>query len=445
MKKKLSLLLVCCLILSMFAGCGNSAVSGGITSTPVPDEFDDSTTISETTIYDDNDILIKATELTYSSYALEIGISIENNSNEEYTFHSGYQFVIINGYTIDDGYLWVDVAAGKKAKETITISFDELKLLGIYDIQDLAIAFEIKDSNYDSIFVNPVTIPVSNDSSNSSTSITYQENIRNRNVLDEFNYTVEAFATDTIYDCGNVTVISECLVVNQYDETMLLLEVENSSSDAVYFWINKVQINDFMVFGSTNWSKDLVWPGTRKIVALDLSSFFSESYWEIYGIDKIGSIGLEIELTDIEYDTVQQPVDTTYQINDADVKYDKSGDVLYSDDDVKIVFKAIIDGEDDYDDGVYILLLAENTGDRTIILDEEYDTFAVNGYVSDCGVIYGLELAPGQCGMVEIYIYDYMFEDSGITCAADIESFEIEFEVNNSSYHELYTIVVKYP
>lgn len=89
------------------------------------ESFKTTATIEETVLYDENNVKITATGLNYTDYVAELNVMIENNGDKDLSFicnSVGYNCNAINGYMVDDGYLSADVAAGKKANETISFS-----------------------------------------------------------------------------------------------------------------------------------------------------------------------------------------------------------------------------------------------------------------------------------------------------------------------------------
>lgn len=117
--------------------------------------FQKTATVTETVLVDECDVRITATELSYSDYSAELALTIENNSEKDLSFTSntvGYGCNSVNGYMVKDGYLNCDVAAGKKANDTISISYDTLMLYGIFEIADMEIGFNISDSDYNHIY-----------------------------------------------------------------------------------------------------------------------------------------------------------------------------------------------------------------------------------------------------------------------------------------------------
>lgn len=80
-------------------------------------EMDKAISIEETILVEKEDFKITATELDYTDYSVDLKVIIENASDQELSFSSGtvgYAGNAINGYMVSDGYLYVDVPAGKR-------------------------------------------------------------------------------------------------------------------------------------------------------------------------------------------------------------------------------------------------------------------------------------------------------------------------------------------
>lgn len=399
--------------------------------------------LEETILYNENDIIITAKSIEYNSYSADIEIFIENNSSEELDFSSGYEHIIVNGYMISDGYMSCDIPSGKSAKEEISLSYNSMIIYGIYEFADISIGFTITDDEYDKTYIAPVAVKLSNANSDSQNNLTYQEAITHPYTLQELGYSLIHFSNDTIFEQQNIRIVSQCILKNIDDEMILLLEAISESQSLFRLRLNSISINDLVVYGGGNWTTDLVIPESTNIIGINLSNIVSENYWEIYGLRDIASVSIDIEIMDYEYDVVEESVAAIFTIPGATASFDKTGLMLHTDNNCDIVFKTIMDGDNSYDNGIYILLLAENKSGRAIVLDDEYDSFSINGLMSDCSFS-STSLEPGQCGLLEIHIYEYMLEDSGITKAADIENFEITFELEDDNYREIDSFTIQH-
>lgn len=107
MKKNLAMLLAAVALL--LSACGGTTPGGqsssipasGQTETSAPRaapappaggdgiQFDSSAAIEETVLVDESDVKITATELKYTAYDVKLSLTIENNSSQNLSFHSG--------------------------------------------------------------------------------------------------------------------------------------------------------------------------------------------------------------------------------------------------------------------------------------------------------------------------------------------------------------------
>lgn len=227
MRKIISLMLALLLVLSL-AACGSTNESGGTdtpTSTPAtdsqpetdsgnddpqievePHEFKKTATIEETVLVDESGVKITAKELTYGNYAAELTLVIENNSDKDLSFIAnsiGYSCNSINGYMVPEGYLNCDVAAGKKANDTISIGYDTLMLYGIYEIADIEIGFDISDDDYNHTYTGPRTIQTTAAEDYDYETPCYRESIASKESQAQYDYSVPYFSSDVMDNCFN--------------------------------------------------------------------------------------------------------------------------------------------------------------------------------------------------------------------------------------------------
>ncbi len=99
MTKRFTILLV--IMALLFSACGGTVSTGPSASVSSPgrggtpsasgDEisFDASVTMEETVLVDESDVKITATGLEYKTHAVELSLTIENNSNQDLSFCSG--------------------------------------------------------------------------------------------------------------------------------------------------------------------------------------------------------------------------------------------------------------------------------------------------------------------------------------------------------------------
>lgn len=117
--------------------------------------------ISETTIYEDNGIIIKAISNNSTSTEIAIDFYIENNS--DLSLHICIHSSAINGIMCDNNIYEgsIDVAAGKKATTTYNIKISDLKDLNIKEIQYFEFLFWAYDNakSYKSFETSILKVP----------------------------------------------------------------------------------------------------------------------------------------------------------------------------------------------------------------------------------------------------------------------------------------------
>lgn len=403
--------------------------------------FNQSPTIEESILYNENNLVIHATSLTYSDYSAEISILIENNSSSEYSFSTGtigHCANSVNGYMVTSGYMNCDVPAGKKAQESIEIDYEELQLLGINEIADIELSFEISDEDYNNIYVGPCIIKTSIAETYEYKESSFRSAITSEALQYDMGYDVVYFTEEPVFSGDKVSIGSACLIENRSGSKTLLLEVANTAETAVNFRSEKVLINNLAVYSGGNWSNDTINPGKKCVVGLDLNSVFEEDFWSTYGINEIGSLGTAFSVTDTNGNIIEKAT-LNVTIPSSNAVFDASGSTLYTSDTVTISYKDIRE-----DDGnLNIFMLAKNNMDKPIIIREDYDSFSINGYMVDCSFS-SLYMDPGEYAVMKLYVYEYMLEDTDIATADDIKSFEMKFTAEDERYHEYDTMLVSY-
>lgn len=463
MKKAISILLVMLLLVSMTA-CGTPGNStdnddpGKMPATDsqptddTTDKDDDDTpqisfeprgfnkgaTIEETVLVDENGVKITATELTYGNYAAELTLVIENNSGKDLSFIAnsvGYSCNSINGYMVPEGYLNCDVAAGKKANDSISISYDTLMLYGIFEIADIEIGFDISDDDYNHTYTGPRTILTTAADDYDYDTLVYRENIASKESQAEYDYSVPYFSNDTVYDESGLVIASQAVMENQDGESILLLEVVNNSDTAVGVSTTNIDINGLRVCDST-WSYDTINPGKTAIVDIDLSSVLEPEYWDVYGITEVGNVALKVSFKDGDNKEVAAPAFLSIDIPGADASFSTEGTEVYNGNGIRIISKGVYSDPSKYSDDLHILMVAENTSGRTLALHDVYDSLSVNDYMTAYS-FYTKTIEDGACVMIDIRLWGYGLEDINISEPAEVKSVEFSISIKDQNYKEI--------
>lgn len=303
MKKVLALLLALTLVFSL-AGCGSgditndkspaevstdsqkqeikepeesSETQGEEPSTPVVSTSNNAS-ITETVVFDANDIKVTAKALNYDGWmGPELVLLIENNSSQNITVQN--RNASINGLMIDP-MLSADVAAGKKANETMTIMSSELEQAGIKTIKDIEFILHIFDTETWDEIVDSDVIVISTDATD------YVQTFDDSGVV--------------AYDENGVKIVAKTL--NSSDSFWgadLYLYIENNTEQDITVQARDVSIDGFMI--DPVFSSEIV-HGKKAFDSLT----FMESDLTDNGITDIKEIELKFHIFDTaSWDTIK--------------------------------------------------------------------------------------------------------------------------------------------
>ncbi len=394
--------------------------------------------IEETVLYDENDIKITATDLDYTDYSAKLNLMIENDSEEDLSFVTGsigYSCCSINGYMIDDGYLNVDIAAGKKSNETISFGTETLLLYGITEIADIQIGFQITDKDYDDSYVEPVQIKTSAADTYDYETDTYHESITSGVWEMASGGTLDYYAQEELYEEDGVRIESEAVMTNADGEQIVLLELLNGSDRIVNGCAGDIAINGLIVQGY-DYSHDTVIPGTRRVMAISVSDLIDEACLEAFGISEIGQFSCTFTLKDNENESVTKPQEISITAVEG-AKADEDGEELYDEKGIRIVSKGLTEASGIFEGDVHLLFLIENQSKKEVCINESYGSLSINGFMTDASSTIGLELAPGKRAILDLRISESALEENRITEIADITEAELALEITDQKYNTL--------
>ena len=395
--------------------------------------FQKSATIEETVLVDEYDVRITATELSYDNYSAKLGLVFENNSEKELSFISnsfGYSCNSVNGYMVETGYLNCNVAAGKKAKATISFDYDLLMLYGIYEIADIEIGFDIEDDDYNHNYSGPRQIKTSIADSYDYELPDFKKSIANKALQSMYDYKILFSSDKTLYDQNGVSVVSSSLVINTDGDRTLMLEVKNTSAQSVVVSSSEICLNSLEIYNST-WSSNIINPGKTRIFDLGLSDMLDGNCWDVYGLQEIGEISFSLNFKNVDGNVLSSPAVITVSNPSVSSKFNKDGREVYNANNIRIVMKDIVESDSEYRDDMYILLFVENNTADTISLRDVYDSFSLNGYMMDCSMPV-VTVKSGTCSVLEIRLWESDLEENDITSPEDINEIEFSVIIRNS-------------
>lgn len=184
------------------------------------------TTIDEQVLIDQAGIVVTATEyVTDKIWGDGVKLLLENSTDKDVTV--GCDALIVNDYMISDLFV-SDIAAGKKANETLYISSQQLNAAGIENVGKIEIYFHVYDpATYDTIFdTECVTIQTSE--------------------YDNMDTTPDDAGTE-LYNADGIRIVGKTVDENSFWGTAILLYCENNAGRNVGISVDDMSINGFMM------------------------------------------------------------------------------------------------------------------------------------------------------------------------------------------------------
>lgn len=398
--------------------------------TSMSQEFQSAADLEETVLVDENDIKITVTEIEYTNYAVELKLILENNSDKDLTFTSGtggYSCNAVNGYMINGGYLYVQIPAGKKAKDTIKFSIEELALYGITEIADIQLGFEVEDDNWNETQIGPKQIYMDTADSYDYVSDTYLKMMSSGIWEKLYKCTIDYFTEEELYNQEDVKIVSAVLLTNKDGHKHMLLEVQNDSDKQIGLIPSNITVNGLTICGSA-WSADIINPRTRCLIDLPFYSMLEEPYWEILNMSTISDISFSFALSDTEKEKINQPEEINISISEQTVAIDDSGEELYNEDGIRVIYKGLFEDSASYSENIHMCLLVENVSDVDIYIDGVYDSMSVNGFMTDFHSS-GWDIPIRKYAVADIVLQWYSLEDNAIAAIEDIEEIEMKLKI----------------
>lgn len=274
----------------LLAGCSSSevdaaSVTSAETSYAGASEAEQETqdvTLAETVLFDQDGIRVTATGLsTDSLFGPELNLLVENDSAQNIVVQPNY--CMVNGYMMD-GLLSADVAAGKKANDTLDFLSNALARCGIETITDIELDLVVSDGDsWQTLYeTGPVILQTSAAGQYTQTYDDSGEEIYNQNGI----RVVAKSVNDDLFGMG------------------IKFYLENSTDKAIIVNADNVSVNGYMM--TDLFYSDLA-PRSHAVDTLTLLG----SELEDNHIDTITDAELSLQITDADY---YQTIDSTAPI-----------------------------------------------------------------------------------------------------------------------------------
>lgn len=300
MKRVLAFFLAVVLMSGMLAGCSEGEVkevSSGKSETlkpeaetveQVPDTAEEeAVTVKEAMLYESDAVKITAIGMEESWTGTDIKLLVENLTDRNVAL-SGDNFVV-NGITMP-GYLYIDVAAGKKANGALSLYSSNLDVAGITTLAAINAkdAHIIDTDSYNTIAETPFEIVT-------SAGLTYIQE------LDE--------SGDILFESNGVAVKARVISDSLFGETVILY-VKNGAGKDIVVEADNISVNGFTVDA---WMYDTVFTNTVRFCELDI---FSTSLEE-NGIETVEDVSFTINIIDPKtYGTIAKSDELQIVVNE---------------------------------------------------------------------------------------------------------------------------------
>ena len=274
----------------LLVGCSSSeADAASVTSTETSyagaseaEQKTQDVTLAETVLFDQDGIRITATGLsTDSLFGPELNLLVENDSAQNIVVQPNY--CMVNGYMMTD-LLSADVAAGKKANDTLDFLSNALARCGIETITDIELDLVVSDGDsWQTLYeTGPVILQTSAAGQYTQTYDDSGEEIYNQNGI----RVVAKSVNDDLFGMG------------------IKFYLENNTDKTVIINADNVSVNGYMM--TDLFYSDLA-PRSHAVDTLTLLG----SELEDNHIDTITDAELSLQITDADY---YQTIDSTAPI-----------------------------------------------------------------------------------------------------------------------------------
>ncbi len=244
------------------------------------ESFDRTATISETTLYDENQIKIVANSISFTKDEMILSISLTNETGEELSFSCGSATCdvnSINGIMAQDGFVSCDVPAGTTVEEQIEFSINYMVATGFNTVADFEIGFWISGDGIDNFYTGPLSVRTSQAENYDYSTNMYQKMLNDEVYEKAYGYNIKYYSTEELYKNadGTIQVVSVVIYENEVGKVVAQYEIVNSSESKVQAWGKESHINGELVKSYSSWVESIN-PGKTLIVSFPLTEYADE-------------------------------------------------------------------------------------------------------------------------------------------------------------------------
>ena len=240
------------------------------TSGPVEDESATEIAVAETVLYEADGIKVTVTGYEDGWMGPEIKMLVENDSTKNVLVTA--DAVSVNGYMMPSASLYAEVAAGKKANESLDLMTYELEQAGIDTVAELQFYINVSDAE------TWETMDISELLTLNTSAAPYEQSVDD--------------SGDILYESKGIKIVCKGLKQDIIWDGTVVFYMENNSGKAITIYAENVSVNGYM--------QDVgMWSDLRPETKLiDGMSMIDLSDLEIEDIDQIENIEFNLSIID---------------------------------------------------------------------------------------------------------------------------------------------------
>ena len=444
----------------LLAGCGAKAVPdvSETTETAAPEvqvtapektpetaktEFNTSGTIEETTLYEQDGLIIKAANLSYENSRAKLLVNVENNTGRDVQILSGtmgYSCNAVNGWMVHDGWINLEVPAGKKANGNAYFDYAPMLACGIHGIETLYMSLQVEyDGDYSTTMtLDPVEIRTSLADAGDEDLPFDQVSTSLLNVWSG-NRTLQFYDNNELFNAAGIRITGAAYFTDPDNKKYLVLELINDTDQVLDVDTKNIAVNGFSLCNGRWTSNDII-PGKRDYMDLELTLMKDEEDWKAMGFTDVTDITFDVGVRNKDREYISEPLPISIHVSDTAGGSEAAaadGTELYSGNGVRIISKGLTE------DSLHVKwkLLIENSNDSEITVTDGWgDKLSINDYMVDY-LMWSTDVGAHQSAIMEIEMNKDSLEASGMDINS-IGTAEIELEIKDESYNDIATPVL---
>lgn len=404
--KKIFSVIIAMLLSMLLAACESSEKAVDTAHLVNPAEsFDKSASIEETVLVEKCGIKITAKSLTYKGYKFDIELLIENGSNSDASILSNTLICSsnsVNSYMIKDGYLNCDVPAGGQAEDTMSFNIQELVIHNITSVAELELVFHINFDDYDikDVTTEPAKIKTTLYDSYDYSKEGFENSLKNKNLKNWYGFAVDKESKDKIALTDTIGITYQAVFTNKDGNKIMIVDVENASQSPINvhiknLYVNGLHVSDNVEYGDIN-------PGKHYAASVQINSILDAKRMEMLGIKDIGKIRYTLIAETSNSELIAQR-DIEFDVSKKG-SFDDSGEVVFDQNDITIIYKGAIPSDSEYSKYTYALFLVKNNSSERIYIDDLNSAYANN--ISVTSITYGLYVERDEYALIETKLND---------------------------------------